>query len=292
MLYGADGSYRLLGATLQANDHVIDPGDLTEGAWHGLIMSGTGTGRLALPFTLTHGRIDGAGELVSADGFARVSITLANGSAGAGLIASTPFPVPLDGLDSTLMTVGSSYSIALSEGAELSAPMGVDIRYNEIDLVVGPDTRLAVESLLLFRWDDERSAWSAVESRLDTANNIVTATSPNTGTFILAAGFTKPNYPTDGRSVELGMLHPNPFVDRAEIPLLLDKPAHVTVTVHDLLGRELAVIADREFFAGESTLTWDGTSREGVRLPGGVYFVVATVDGEHATTRGISIQVE
>lgn len=270
-------------------------GEITAGAGTesvGLLWSGSDAERFFVPIAYAVRRVSGAVELASADGYVHFEIDSADEAATA-LLVSSPFPVPTAGIDTNLLPIGSSHSIALSgeEGSD-SRGLRATIFYEEASLISSSGTMLSEGSLTVYRWEESAGEWRAIEGIVDSAQDRVVVPSTSAGTFILAAGFTKPNYPTDGRSVELGLLHPNPFVDRAEIPLLLDKPAHVTVTVHDLLGRELAVIADREFFAGESTLEWDGTNNEGGRLPGGVYFIVAKIDGEHAATQGISIQVE
>jgi hypothetical protein len=81
----------------------------------------------------------------------------------------------------------------------------------------------------------------------------------------------------------LGAPYPNPFRTSAALPFDLDRPGRVRVTVHDVLGRELAVLVDGERPAGrhEAVLTAAG-------LAGGVY-LVRMETGSSAGTRTVTL---
>jgi hypothetical protein len=74
----------------------------------------------------------------------------------------------------------------------------------------------------------------------------------------------------------LGPNYPNPFnpSTRFEISLAADGP--VNVTLYDLLGREVKMLADGRMSAGVRTLEWDGRNGEGAFAPSGVYIVRMT----------------
>ncbi len=61
---------------------------------------------------------------------------------------------------------------------------------------------------------------------------------------------------------------PNPFNVESRIELELAGAGHLRATVYDILGREVARLADAEFAAGRHTLRFDGSS-----LASGVYFL-------------------
>ncbi|MEM6783787.1 MAG: T9SS type A sorting domain-containing protein, partial [Bacteroidota bacterium] len=82
----------------------------------------------------------------------------------------------------------------------------------------------------------------------------------------------------------LGAVYPNPANAQVTVPLLLTETAEVRVTVYDMLGREVAVLADRSRQAGRHALTLD----TGVLAPG-VYVVHATVGNAAAQTQRFSI---
>lgn len=60
--------------------------------------------------------------------------------------------------------------------------------------------------------------------------------------------------------------YPNPFVDRTTIPFALEAPAQVRLSVYDLTGREIAVVADGEYPAGRHEASFDAADH-----PSGVY---------------------
>ncbi len=65
----------------------------------------------------------------------------------------------------------------------------------------------------------------------------------------------------------LSQNYPNPFNPATTIRYTLSRPAHVVVTVHNLIGQQVATLADKDVPAGTFTATFTG--RE---LPSGVYF--------------------
>lgn len=82
-------------------------------------------------------------------------------------------------------------------------------------------------------------------------------------------------------ALAVSLARPNPFRDRTEIGFSLAVPAAVTVRVFNVLGQEVAHLAERTPFpAGAHTLTW---SAEG--LASGVYVAHVEADGESRTVR-------
>jgi photosystem II stability/assembly factor-like uncharacterized protein len=65
----------------------------------------------------------------------------------------------------------------------------------------------------------------------------------------------------------LAQNYPNPFNPSTTIRYDLPDTRHVTVSVHDLLGRQVAVLVDRDQAPGAYEVRWDATSR-----PSGVYY--------------------
>jgi hypothetical protein len=61
--------------------------------------------------------------------------------------------------------------------------------------------------------------------------------------------------------------YPNPFNQATVIPFSLARQERVIITVYDLLGREVDVLCDQTFKAGEHTLRFDA-----VDYPSGLYF--------------------
>ena len=84
-------------------------------------------------------------------------------------------------------------------------------------------------------------------------------------------GLEQPAAPSE--TIALHPPSPNPTADRVTLPFWLAEPAHVTLTVHDPLGREVARLMDAARAAGEHAATWDGRDGSGRRASAGVYVV-------------------
>ena len=70
---------------------------------------------------------------------------------------------------------------------------------------------------------------------------------------------------------ELSQNYPNPFNPDTRIHFSVPERAHVTISVYNVIGQLVAVLADDEFSAGARYVTWDGTGFGGRALPSGVY---------------------
>jgi FtsP/CotA-like multicopper oxidase with cupredoxin domain len=64
---------------------------------------------------------------------------------------------------------------------------------------------------------------------------------------------------------------PNPASGATAIGFALPAPAKADLRVYDLLGREVRVLVQGEFAAGQHTVTWDGLDAAGRKLPQGIY---------------------
>jgi hypothetical protein len=70
----------------------------------------------------------------------------------------------------------------------------------------------------------------------------------------------------------ISRLTPNPSQGPIQLEFSVPRESHVKVSVVDVQGREVAVLADGIYRPGRFPITWDGT-REGAAARGGVYFV-------------------
>ncbi len=87
--------------------------------------------------------------------------------------------------------------------------------------------------------------------------------------------------PVSARVLALEPVVPNPFNPWAEIRFLVPEPgAHVWLAIFDAAGREVRVLADGEFVAGERALVWDGRDGQGAEMPSAVYFCRLTAGDE------------
>ena len=84
--------------------------------------------------------------------------------------------------------------------------------------------------------------------------------------------------------------HPNPFNPVTTIRFELPERARAIVTIYDVAGREISVIADRIMNAGMNTITWDGHDTTGNSVESGVYFYRLRVGKETLTRKMILLR--
>jgi len=85
----------------------------------------------------------------------------------------------------------------------------------------------------------------------------------------------------------LQLMHPrpNPFTSEVTLTYALPVAGEIEMSVYDLLGRRVAGLQDGYSIQGEHSLTWDGYSEEGIRLPSGVYIVLVRTQFDTVTER-------
>jgi len=66
---------------------------------------------------------------------------------------------------------------------------------------------------------------------------------------------------------------PNPFNPSTQIHFTLTASRQVNLDIFDLLGRRIAVLANRHFESGEHTFTWYGRDDDGHLVPSGTYLI-------------------
>ncbi len=79
---------------------------------------------------------------------------------------------------------------------------------------------------------------------------------------------------------EVGSAYPNPFNSSASISVSLDQPTHVSLTVFDILGREIMSLVNEEVPSGRHVYSIDGSV-----LQTGLYFVEAVVSDQQASVQ-------
>ncbi len=127
------------------------------------------------------------------------------------------------------------------------------------------------------------AGWSGqTESSSDSISVVLSAASSLTATFARPTG-------SEGAvalgTSGLGAPHPNPAAGFSSFDALLARTGPLSVRVYDLLGREVAVLADGIAAAGSHRLTLDTS-----RLPNGAYLVVMTAGDVRAVQRVVVAQ--
>ncbi len=78
---------------------------------------------------------------------------------------------------------------------------------------------------------------------------------------------------------------PNPFNPRTVLSFRLPTAGPTRLAVHDLAGRRLALLLDRELPAGPHEVAWEGRDDRGRALPSGCYLARLEAAGRQRTTR-------
>lgn len=119
--------------------------------------------------------------------------------------------------------------------------------------------------------DDESRRWSVVSggvSRNLAGRGKSVVAAPATGTestiFLKAAAAGHTPLPSE---FSLGQNYPNPFNPSTQIRYQLSAEGRVTLTIHNLLGQEVARLIDSDHPAGYYTAHWDAAN-----APSGVYY--------------------
>jgi hypothetical protein len=84
--------------------------------------------------------------------------------------------------------------------------------------------------------------------------------------------------PAVAPGVRLAGIYPNPFNPRTTIAFALDRAQRIRVTVCDLSGRCVKILADGPREAGSHEMEWDGRDAGGARVASGGYLVL--LEGE------------
>ena len=74
-------------------------------------------------------------------------------------------------------------------------------------------------------------------------------------------------------AVALNNAYPNPFNPRTTVSFNVGRSQHVTVSVYNMAGQQVALLADQVYAAGEHTTDWQGRNTLGQNVASGTYLV-------------------
>ena len=77
-------------------------------------------------------------------------------------------------------------------------------------------------------------------------------------------------------SPEIGKSWPNPFSTSTQFEIFTAHSDHLDISIHDLSGKKVKTIAEKEFQAGSHVLSWDGTNDGSRKVPPGLYVLKLT----------------
>ncbi|MCI0331218.1 MAG: T9SS type A sorting domain-containing protein, partial [candidate division Zixibacteria bacterium] len=74
--------------------------------------------------------------------------------------------------------------------------------------------------------------------------------------------------------------YPNPFNASTRINFALPQAGHVRMVIYNILGQPVRTLVEGEMPAGERSVLWDGTDRNGRTVSSGVYFYKVSFNGQ------------
>ena len=87
------------------------------------------------------------------------------------------------------------------------------------------------------------------------------------------------------RAFSLYQNYPNPFNPSTHIAFSVSQPAHVRLTVFDVLGKEVSAVLSGDFSAGTYSGVWLGMDGRGSPLSSGIYYMRMVADAGRADGR-------
>jgi hypothetical protein len=88
-----------------------------------------------------------------------------------------------------------------------------------------------------------------------------------------------------GAGVRFETIYPNPSRSQSVIQYVLPRAGPVRLSIHDLLGRRVAQLANGLEAAGAHSATWEGRDARGAAVPAGVYWARLESGGEAAARK-------
>jgi 3',5'-cyclic AMP phosphodiesterase CpdA len=85
---------------------------------------------------------------------------------------------------------------------------------------------------------------------------------------------------TGVQALRLAPNSPNPFNPQTVLSFTLPAAGRARIAIYDIRGREVTVLADRDFIAGPHSEEWDGKDSNSVPVSSGIYFARLTFGGQ------------
>ncbi len=81
--------------------------------------------------------------------------------------------------------------------------------------------------------------------------------------------------------------YPNPFNSRTNIVFDLPTTSDIELSVFDITGSKVAVLASGRVEAGSHSITWDGYNKAGHPVSSGIYFYKISINGNHRASKSM-----
>lgn len=133
---------------------------------------------------------------------------------------------------------------------------------------------------------------SVYDMVIDTTNRVLIAGTHGRSMYRITLGtptHADPQAPAVA-SFRLAQNYPNPFNAGTRIEFELAQPEHVSLKIYNVLGEEVAWLAEEPLGAGVQSRVWQGNDSRGQAVPAGVYFYRITTPSFQAQKRMVLLR--
>ena len=89
--------------------------------------------------------------------------------------------------------------------------------------------------------------------------------------------------------VELSKNFPNPFNPSTSLIVSVNKKSEGSLTIYDLMGKEVRRLFDGIFDQGNTKIVWNGLDNQGSQISGGIYICQMLVNGAHVNSQKMTL---
>ena len=92
------------------------------------------------------------------------------------------------------------------------------------------------------------------------------------------------------RNYKLEQNYPNPFNPNTTLQFSIAKTENVVVTVYNMMGEKIQILANSEFSAGQHKLVWNGKDEHERTVAGGIYIIEMRTSSYRRTIKSIFLK--
>ena len=179
-----------------------------------------------------------------------------------------------ENLDFSWSSVGldAEYTFFILDDPELMRPLFSQNTNSEMVTQLTYDTLLS-----LFGYVQDKEIYWGV---YNTINGEVSISGLNSFELTLTVQLTVNTNIDIPNTFHFSNAYPNPFNPRTRFTLSLPERSNIVVNIYDIVGRQVALLAEGDYNAGRYRMEWAGMTDMNAAAPSGVYLLVVQA-GDH-----------
>ena len=189
-----------------------------------------------------------------------------------------------ENLDFSWSSVGldAEYTFFILDDPELMRPLFSQNTNSEMVTQLTYDTLLS-----LFGYVQDKEIYWGV---YNTINGEVSISGLNSLELTLATQLTINENIDIPNTFHFSNAYPNPFNPRTEFTVSIPERSHVVVNIYDILGRQVALLAEGDYTAGRYRMEWTGKTDVNAVAPSGVYLLIVQAGNDIITHKMIMMK--